>query len=635
MKECDRHCVVMFDEIFLRGRLSFNPSKNIVEGFENYGDRGRTNFIANHALVFMVQGVHHKWTQPIAYYFVSKTCPTTMLKLLIQDVVRAVLSVGLNVLATVSDQGPNNRGAISELRQQYGDNIFYSVDNHRLVHVWDMPHIIKNVRNNLLSSNLEFDDGKVAKWRHLIEYYKQEELWGCKISSLTLKHLNPQGRDKMRVSYATKVFSTSTANCMETVLRASDFAVLSGCSDFVALCRDIDKFFDLCNGPRANEPADVNHKYRVNVNKNSVHHEEWNTIFNKLSKWTYIRKKDGTRHVPFCVKGWMENIKAFKYLWCKVKDLKMKVLKLRHFNEDALENLFCLIRQCGGCSSDLTWEQFTSALKTCLITRFTTLVTDKKILDDDSFLMSDLREYLTESEHEVTTANSPSTTETLQRGDTPATTRKESATDQSLQRQGPTLLWSSAVASITKEIKCDQCVKKLTTTEKSIDTTFCLMTSSFDLFPSREIVSVFLNLLAEFEKKWKRLLHKSDVTEIIQSFCEGVVDKRKHFCADHLQDSNVWSVLGGKMVSNLMHLKINQCNQNMKKGVVRRSRQVLDFKNSLGLHVSEEAAQIHHHDLQLLMGPQSLQGSLRLFHFLCLLASYMGWFYHKCLLGHV
>lgn len=99
--------------------------------------------------MFMVQGITQKWTQPVAFYFVHKTCPSNMLKLLIGDVVRAVFSTGLNVLATISDQGPTNRGAISELKtsSRLQDDIIYSIDDHKLVHIYDVPHIHKALKS--------------------------------------------------------------------------------------------------------------------------------------------------------------------------------------------------------------------------------------------------------------------------------------------------------------------------------------------------------------------------------------------------------------------------------------------------------------------------------------------------------
>lgn len=196
-----------------------------------------------------------------------------------------------------------------------------------------------------------------------------------------------------------------------------------------------------------------------------------------------------------------------------MKALKLNVLKLRHLNQDAIENLFCLIRQCGGSSSDLTCGQFTSALKTCLISRFSTLVRDKNCLDDNSFFMSDLREFLTEAATEsVSSSNPPSSTPTVLRGDTPVS-RRQVVVDDTLQRQGPTLLWASSVATISQQVKCCDCLKKLTTTEKTIDSMLSVMTSSYDIFPSKQLISVFLHILSKFELAWKRLLHRPKISE--------------------------------------------------------------------------------------------------------------------------
>lgn len=200
--------------------------------------------------------------------------------------------------------------------------------DERLVHLWDFPHIIKNVRNNMLTSNLELgEDKKIAKWRDLIEFYKTEELWGCKVSKLTLKHLNPVARDKMRVLYAAQVFSKSTANCMKIVLRASGYSLLSGCESFVELCEDVDLFFDLCNGPRGSR-SEEGKPMRLNVSEGSVHHTEWNKIVTKLKTWTFIRKKDGSRHIPVCVKGWIENISTLKHLVVQSESLKIKCVEV-------------------------------------------------------------------------------------------------------------------------------------------------------------------------------------------------------------------------------------------------------------------------------------------------------------------
>ncbi|KAE8740526.1 hypothetical protein FOCC_FOCC013952 [Frankliniella occidentalis] len=162
----DRICIILFEEIYLVGRLEVSKSKYIVQDFENYGNHSRTNLVADHALVFLVQGVH----------------------------------VGFNVVATVSDQDLTNRGAVSLLKSSSPpqDHVIYSIYGHNLVHVYDVPHLFKSSRSNLLSTNLRSLGSN---------------------SKLTMKHVNPVGKQKMRVKYAAQAISASISSLMESYIR--------------------------------------------------------------------------------------------------------------------------------------------------------------------------------------------------------------------------------------------------------------------------------------------------------------------------------------------------------------------------------------------------------------------------------
>jgi len=68
MSEKDQYCCLLFDETLIRENVWFNQKFDCIEGFEDLGSRGRICNIANHALLFMVRGLHQKWKQPVAYY---------------------------------------------------------------------------------------------------------------------------------------------------------------------------------------------------------------------------------------------------------------------------------------------------------------------------------------------------------------------------------------------------------------------------------------------------------------------------------------------------------------------------------------------------------------------------------------
>ena len=56
MKSNDHQCVLIFDEMAIKTNLSYNRRGDCIEGFEDFGSLGQTQYIAHHALAFMVRG---------------------------------------------------------------------------------------------------------------------------------------------------------------------------------------------------------------------------------------------------------------------------------------------------------------------------------------------------------------------------------------------------------------------------------------------------------------------------------------------------------------------------------------------------------------------------------------------------
>lgn len=78
--------------------------------------------------------------------------------------------------------------------------------------IFDPPHLIKGIRNNLLSKDMVFK-GKVAKWSDIVEVYKND----CKVGDirmlhkLTDEHVIPEKIKKMKVKNCTQALSERTA----------------------------------------------------------------------------------------------------------------------------------------------------------------------------------------------------------------------------------------------------------------------------------------------------------------------------------------------------------------------------------------------------------------------------------------
>jgi hypothetical protein len=218
MSEIDRYCCLLFDEMSIRENVRFNQKLDCIEGFEDHGSERRNREVANHALVFMVRGVHRKWKQPVAYYLSCGSTKAGMLVQLLDEVLVACHDVGLHVVAIVCDMGTNNVGAINRLCENVSEPFFKCL-NQEIATIYDPPHLLKCTRNNLRKYNVQFKSERVvsqlpvvAKWEHIEEVYKRDK--DCLIRTLhrlTDTHLAPIAHCSMKVSLAAQVLSHSVA----------------------------------------------------------------------------------------------------------------------------------------------------------------------------------------------------------------------------------------------------------------------------------------------------------------------------------------------------------------------------------------------------------------------------------------
>lgn len=113
MKPEEKLCVVLFDEISLKASLSYNERRDKVVGFVSNGKQTVPE-IADHAQVLMVRGLIKNYKQALAY----SATKGPELSIQLKEVITEVQKAGLVVVATVCDQGTNNRHAIKLLLQE-------------------------------------------------------------------------------------------------------------------------------------------------------------------------------------------------------------------------------------------------------------------------------------------------------------------------------------------------------------------------------------------------------------------------------------------------------------------------------------------------------------------------------------
>lgn len=229
LKNKEKNCVLLMDEMALSANLNYNRTKDMIEGFQDLGNGRRKPVFSNHATVFMVRGVYRKFKQPVAFMLCENATDKINLKNMIIDIVRALRNTGLHIIATISDQGTNNVAAINSLlhetsetyirRQEEKRHVGYEVDGINIVHLYDPPHLLKGVRNNMITKNIYFDHQgkrKIAKWDHIVQFYNfdqiADDLRLC--PKLTEQHIIPAKIKKMKVAYAAQVMSQRVSAIM-------------------------------------------------------------------------------------------------------------------------------------------------------------------------------------------------------------------------------------------------------------------------------------------------------------------------------------------------------------------------------------------------------------------------------------
>lgn len=392
-------CVLAFDEIALKPRLIYNSSSDKVEGYTDYGStEARGPELADHALVFLIQGLRKKFKQPFAFYFVKGTVSSQKLATLIKEIIKLIKGVGYNVLATVCDQGPTNIGALKILKSmnecgEHERKNTFLVDDQKVYTLYDVPHLFKSIRNNFFNNGTMEMDGKKAKWEHLkeVEQKNNSLLYLSKISNT---HVHPKFKAKMRVKYAAQMLSNTVSAVLKLMAEAekneikADEIMQTG-----IIIQELDRLFDVTNGPSG--PHDIKKGIRENVSEKTTHLQKWAEYRKKLKTVKFFKQSGAEAKNNKCIEGYIMTLSSLQDLWHEVHKLGFKYLNLRQLNQDSLENLFGIIRQHSPTDKNPTCAAFVAALRTSIVTGLSGASSrHSNCLEDSSKLLTDYNNYI-------------------------------------------------------------------------------------------------------------------------------------------------------------------------------------------------------------------------------------------------
>lgn len=92
----------------------FRSDLDKIIGYVDQDSFGMCNKIADHALVFTLQGLRQKWKQPVAYYFTKDAVKTIDLKHSLVEGIETLQLTGLKIICSISDKGSTNMACIKQ-----------------------------------------------------------------------------------------------------------------------------------------------------------------------------------------------------------------------------------------------------------------------------------------------------------------------------------------------------------------------------------------------------------------------------------------------------------------------------------------------------------------------------------------
>ena len=342
-----KEAILVFDEIKIKSSLEYNSFLDEIQGFENDGV-SRKLLLGKQVCVFMVKGLYENWKYVLSYFLTSTGIKNGPLKDKIESNIEHCNALGLNVRAVTSDQGSNNRAAFKNLNIS-PETPSFKVNNKEIFVLYDAPHLIKSLRNMLMTRNLKTPDGTVS-WDIIRQLYELDQNSVRLCPKLTTKHIFPNAFEKMKVKYATQIFSHSVASAILTAVKSGKF---SGCQESAlataTFIEKINKLFDCLNSYCLYD----RNPHKCALQANNIPYEYLQDMKNYFQNLHYPVK-------VYCIEGMVQTISSILGLANSVWNEKSDIffIATAKLNQDSLENLFYLIRSRGATNSNPSMYEF-------------------------------------------------------------------------------------------------------------------------------------------------------------------------------------------------------------------------------------------------------------------------------------
>ena len=227
------------------------------------------------------------------------------------------------------------------------DQPWTTLCNKKIFLIYDMPHLVKSIRNNLLNGDFIFNKNKIVSLKNIRAAYDiDSKNIARSMIKITPTHFNPNPFQKMNCKMAIQLLSHSVSAAIKTCVATKELQSLTAL-DTAHFIEIVNNMFDSANSKNLYDP-NPNRKPMSDRNPQVLENLE---NANKLFKDTTCHKTKNITTPP-CFVGivWTTNAISQLYKSEKLEILNSSVnkdyfLMTNKLTQDVLENLFSIMRQ--------------------------------------------------------------------------------------------------------------------------------------------------------------------------------------------------------------------------------------------------------------------------------------------------
>ncbi|CAH1731462.1 unnamed protein product [Aphis gossypii] len=603
--------LLLIDEMSIKACLEYNKSLDFIEGYEDLGHLGRSEKSAKLVLVVMIRGLHNKWKLPFAYFISSTGVTGDQMANIARSSIVKLCEIGFSPSIITCDQGTSNRKMFSMLGGT-PENPYTVINSKKIFLMYDIPHLMKSIRNNLLTGNIILTTNEGEKKICFNDFRETYKIDSCSKTTRAMckidqRHLYPNPWQKMSCKLALQVFSNTVSAAIKTAIETGEL-ISSTAQDTANFFLQLNNLFDVLNSKNLYDKNPYKKPLSErNLKGLSIIYEALE-MFKNIKKQCFKNQSNTKNNIPPCFTGFVWSLNAVLQLYEHEKSTNPSPTKFflltNRLCQDALENLFSIFRQRCGYNRNPTSKSFRCGFASICSFCLLNCASEKSNCEDDedNFLTPEiLTDLLIDDTPKDKDVDVPKTTfiASSSEGYDSSSDSEDTSYDCTENKSLPMSSLSLEKCSLEyyagylgmkcfKKFQCNECYYQLISTNKSLvdkDQLFILHKTfdhiewtSIDMglkAPTKELVDFVYESLKVFQNnyeniKWKKNLVSSLINmaekKIKNSLLENICQKEKKFILNNLFSIRIYKECKWSM-DNVKN--INKGKQNSKLSILQ------------------------------------------------------------------